>query len=52
MTKEERTAYEALDKKVEEQSSAIAALTLKVIDLETNIPAPKWFVKEFGFRRE
>jgi peptidoglycan L-alanyl-D-glutamate endopeptidase CwlK len=48
MTKEERAAYEALEKKVEEQGSELAELALKVKDLETNIPAPNWFITEFG----
>ncbi|BBI32857.1 M15 family metallopeptidase [Cohnella abietis] len=48
MTKEEKQAFEALQKKVGEQSSTVSILTQKIKDIETNIPAPKWFVTEFG----
>ncbi|MCD9026062.1 C39 family peptidase [Cohnella silvisoli] len=48
MTAIEQKAFEALQIKVEEQSSALTVLTLKIKDLETNIPAPKWFIIEFG----
>lgn len=48
MTATEQKAFEALQRKVDEQSSALTVLTLKVKDLEETIPAPKWFIKEFG----
>jgi peptidoglycan L-alanyl-D-glutamate endopeptidase CwlK len=48
MTKEEKQEFEVLRKKVEEQSQSLDVLMLKVKDLETRIPAPRWFVKEFG----
>ncbi|BBI32501.1 C39 family peptidase [Cohnella abietis] len=48
MTATEAKAFEAQQRKVGELESAVTVLALKVKDLEANVPAPKWFVTEFG----
>ncbi|BBI32379.1 C39 family peptidase [Cohnella abietis] len=48
MTASERKEFEAQRLKVNELTSMVTTLTLKVKDIETNIPAPKWFLTEFG----
>jgi hypothetical protein len=48
MTKEEKQAFEKLEKKVDELTSAVGTLIMQVKALSEQAPAPKWFVTEFG----
>lgn len=48
MTAAEQKAFELLSKKVDEQSSVIGTLVMKIAAIEENLPVPKWFIKEFG----
>ncbi|RED54809.1 peptidoglycan recognition protein family protein [Cohnella lupini] len=50
MTGSERNEFEKLQRKVEEQSSAIGTLVMRIMAIEENVPAPKWFVTEFGVK--
>jgi len=48
MTKDEAQAFEKMREEVKSLTSAVTALTKKVEDLTQMIPAPKWFISEFG----
>jgi peptidoglycan LD-endopeptidase CwlK len=48
MTQAEQLAFDTLAKKVEAQSVELVALTQQVNSLSVAIPAPNWFVQEFG----
>lgn len=53
MTATEKAAFTALEKKVAELGTSIATLTktvAKLADSSASVPAPKWFVSEFGQR--
>jgi hypothetical protein len=48
MTKEEREAFEQLSAQVAQLAGTVDSLTKQLESATAKIPAPKWFVSEFG----